>query len=189
MNTPAHLIIGAAAFGKPDNRSVTWAALAGAFAPDLSLYLMAAVARFYFDISWNAIFRDLYYSDAWQQVFAIDNSFVLWGIGCAIAVRYRVSWAIAFTGAALLHLALDFPLHNHDARMHFWPLTDWKFISPISYWQGSRGGDVVGAVEIGLSAVLLVYLFRQFKDRGLRITFGFLAAAEAATTQIWRFFF
>ncbi|MEL7117316.1 MAG: cobalamin biosynthesis protein CobQ, partial [Pseudomonadota bacterium] len=80
-------------------------------------------------------------------------------------------------------------LHNHDARMHFWPVTDWRFISPISYWQGSRGGDIVGAVEICLSAALLVYLFRRFKDIGSRIAFVLLAMAEAATTQIWRLFF
>ncbi|WP_328795072.1 hypothetical protein [Jannaschia marina] len=41
MNTPAHLIIGLAAFGKPGRPRVTAAALCGALLPDLSLYLMA----------------------------------------------------------------------------------------------------------------------------------------------------
>lgn len=43
MNTPAHLIIGLAAFGKPGAPRVTAAALAGAMIPDLSLYLLAVV--------------------------------------------------------------------------------------------------------------------------------------------------
>ena len=181
--------MGAAAFGKPDKRAVTWAALAGAFAPDLSLYLMFAVSRFFYEIPAETIFRELYYSDAWQQVFAIDNSFLLWGIALGLAVWRRVPWAIAFTGAALLHIALDFPLHNHDARMHFWPLTDWKFYSPISYWQSSRGGNLVGAAELTISAICVVYLFRRIKDFALRIAFGTLAVLEVMTTQIWRLFF
>lgn len=41
MNTPAHLIFGLVAFGKPGAPKVTAAALAGALIPDLSLYLMA----------------------------------------------------------------------------------------------------------------------------------------------------
>ena len=189
MNTPAHLIFGAAAFGQPNHRLTLTAALLGGFAPDLSLYVMAGVSIFAMGIEPERVFNVLYYSDAWQQVFAIDNSFVLWGIAMALAIWKKSRVAIAFTGAALLHLLLDFPLHNHDARMHFWPITDWKFISPVSYWQGSRGGDIVGAIEISACAVLLVVLFRRFKAIGARITFALLALAEAATTQIWRLFF
>ncbi len=186
MNTPAHLIMGAAAFGKPLDVRVTWCALGGAFMPDLSLYLMAGVSIFALDIPAERVFRELYYSDAWQQVFAIDNSFVLWGIALALALWFRAGWAIAMTGAALLHLAFDFPLHNHDARMHFWPLTDWKFYSPFSYWQSSRGGDVVGMIEIVIVAVLSVWLIRRFQDIWLRGVFVLLALLQVAPFFIWR---
>ncbi|MEO1239825.1 MAG: cobalamin biosynthesis protein CobQ, partial [Pseudomonadota bacterium] len=76
MNTPAHLILGVAAYGHPDARSTTLAALLGAFAPDLSLYAMSIYAMRVQGISAQRVFDELYYSDAWQQVFAIDNSFV-----------------------------------------------------------------------------------------------------------------
>ena len=76
-------------------------------------------------------FGEYYYSSSWQQVFAVDNSFVLWGLGLGIALWVRRPVWIAFAGAGLLHLVFDFPVHNHDARMHFWPLSDWTFISPI----------------------------------------------------------
>ncbi|RVT85516.1 cobalamin biosynthesis protein CobQ [Rhodobacteraceae bacterium CCMM004] len=189
MNTPAHLIMGAAAFGRPDDRRVTWAALAGGFAPDLSLYLMVAVSTTMMGIPAERVFRVLYYSDAWQSVFAVDNSFVLWGIGLAVALWTRRRWAVALTGAALLHLAFDFPLHTHDARMHFWPLSEWKFISPISYWDGSRGGDWVGMAETGMVAVLTVWLLWRFRDPGLRAVFALLALAQLAPMLIWRLVF
>ncbi len=41
MNTPAHLILGAAVFGKPGKRFMTASAVLGALAPDVSLYVMA----------------------------------------------------------------------------------------------------------------------------------------------------
>ncbi len=186
MNTPAHLIFAATAFGKPDSRKVTWCAVLGGFLPDLSLYLMAGVSLFLLGISPQRVFGHLYYSDAWQQVFAIDNSFVLWGIGCGIAIWRKIDWAVALTGAALLHLALDFPLHNHDARLHFWPLSDWKFISPLSYWDHARHGRVVGAIEMALVAGLSVLLLRRFKDLWLRIAFSALALLQLGPYVIWR---
>lgn len=189
MNTPAHLIFAAAAFGKPESRRVTWCALLGGFLPDLSLYLLAGVSLFVLKISPQRVFDELYYSEAWQQVFAVDNSFVLWGIALALALWRRVDWAVALCGAALLHLALDFPVHNHDARMHFWPITEWKFISPISYWDRDLFGNVVGAIEMTLAAGLTVWLLRRFKDLWLRILFVLLALLELGPFVIWSLIF
>ncbi|QFU09049.1 hypothetical protein PARPLA_01816 [Rhodobacteraceae bacterium THAF1] len=188
MNTPAHLIMGAAAFGRPGQNTVIAAALAGGFAPDLSLYLMAGVALFVMSIPAEQVFGTLYYSDTWQTVFGIDNSFVLWGIGLAIAVWAGSRWAVAFTGAALLHLIFDFPLHSHDARMHFWPVTDWKFHSPISYWEG-RSGEVWSLIETGLVVVMSVWLIWRDFSLPWRLTFGALAIAQLAPFLIWRLVF
>lgn len=70
------------------------------------------------------VFGELYFSDLWQAVFRIDNSFILWGAGFAAGLWWRLDWAIALCGAALLHLLIDFPLHHDDGRAHFLPLTD-----------------------------------------------------------------
>ncbi|MBT8389994.1 MAG: hypothetical protein KJP13_10130, partial [Altererythrobacter sp.] len=137
MNTPAHLLLGAAAFGNPEKEGTYRAALLGAIAPDISLYLMAAVSIWVMDIPARTVLGELYYSDAWQSVFAVDNSFILWGIGLGFAFCRQSSVFVAFCAAGLLHLALDFPLHTHDARQHFWPLTDWVFESPLSYWDNT----------------------------------------------------
>ena len=77
MNTPAHLIIGAAMFARPHAWAVNVAAVTGSLLPDASLYFMFFWNRFVRGIDPEVIFRDLYYSDFWQQVFAIDNSFFL----------------------------------------------------------------------------------------------------------------
>ena len=85
MNTPAHIIFAAAAFARPYERKRTFAALAGALAPDLSLYMMAGTAIYIMGISPYVVFGQLYFSDAWQQVFAVDNSFIVWGLAFGLA--------------------------------------------------------------------------------------------------------
>ncbi|MEM7296588.1 MAG: cobalamin biosynthesis protein CobQ, partial [Pseudomonadota bacterium] len=90
MNTPAHLIFGLAAFGRPGEGKVIAGALVGALLPDLSLYVLAGVSLFVLGISPDRVFGELYFSDSWQLAFAIDNSLVLWGLGLVLALWLRI---------------------------------------------------------------------------------------------------
>jgi hypothetical protein len=189
LNTPAHLIFGAAAFSRPDRRGTFTASILGALAPDLSLYLMVSASLWWFGIPASTVFRELYYSDAWQAVFAVDNSIVLWGLALALARWRRSVIATAFAGAALLHLALDFPLHTHDARQHFWPLTDWVFESPVSYWDSRAHANIVGPIEVTTSMGLALLVFQRFRSWGPRLLIIGLAFAQVGSSGIWRFIF
>ncbi len=189
MNTPAHLIFGAAAFSRKNRKGSLPAAFLGAFAPDFSLYAMVAVSIFVMDVPAETVFREYYYSDAWQQVFAIDNSFVLWGGLLGLALWRRWHLITIFASAAMLHLALDFPLHTHDARMHFWPLSDWVFHSPFSYWDSRAHANIVGPVEATLSVTLTLVLLRRYSGLGVRVLFLVLLLAELFSSGVWRFVF
>ena len=189
MNTPAHLIFGAAFFGKPDAAKVTMAAFAGALLPDASLYGMVGWHLLVLDTPPEVVFGELYFSPVWTQVFAIDNSFVIWGALLALAIYLRSAWAIALTGAALLHLALDFPLHAGDGRPQFWPLTMWIFDSPISYWDSNYGGRVVSAIELTVCFGLVVWIVRRFASWWVRIASLVLLALQVMTSGMWRLFF
>ena len=189
MNTPAHLIIGLATFGKGRSKGVPGAALIGAILPDLSLYLMSAWSFWVIGHSPGYVFGTLYYSTEWQRVFAVDNSLILWGIALTFAVWVRSARAIALTGAATLHIVLDFPLHNHDARMHFWPASEWVFISPFSYWDRAYHGNIIGPVEVAICAALLWGLWGRFRAPLQRVGLVLLALAELATGGIFSLIF
>ena len=178
MNTPAHLIFGVAAFGRPDSPRVTVAALAGALTPDLSLYLLAGWALVVQGLPPQTVFGTLYYSDAWQAIFRVDNSIPLWALALAAGAWARSPVAVAFAGAGLLHLVCDFPLHHDDARAHFWPLGDWVFVSPVSYWDPAHHGRVAGTIEALVSLALAVWLWRRFRSLAMRALIGLLAVAE-----------
>ncbi len=189
MNTPAHLLVGVATFGKPGQARVTAAAFLGALAPDVSLYVMVAVSIWGLAIPAEIVFRELYYSDAWQSVFAVDNSFVLWGIGLGLATWRKSHVYIAFTGAALLHLALDFPLHTHDARQHFWPITNWVFESPVSYWDSRAHAGIVSPLALTVSFGCTAWIWTRFQSLTFKIFATGVAVTELMSSGVWRFVF
>lgn len=189
MNTPAHLLLGAAVMGRFGERKLIWAALAGALLPDLSLYLLAGGALFLLNIPPQRVFNELYFSDTWQAIFAIDNSFVVWGMLLGFAIWRHVPWALALTGAALLHLVLDFPLHHDDGRAHFWPITGWVFESPFSYWDRDHGAMWVAPIEAAAASVAAVVLWVRRPGIVLSALVAILLLAELSVVRNWLFFF
>ncbi len=164
------------------------AALGGVL-PDLSLYLMAGVSLFVLQIPPSRVFGELYFSPAWQSVFAVDNSFVIWGLGLAVALGLRSAPAIAMTGAGLLHLATDFSLHNDDARQHFWPLSDWVYESPLSYWDSHHHAASVAPLTLLTVLISAAVIWRRWPDWRLRIGVLTLCLAEVWVVRQWLLFF
>ena len=188
MNTPAHLLLGAAVMGR-GQRPLIWAAFAGALLPDLSLYVMAGVSLGVLDIPAQRVFDELYFSDAWQTVFAIDNSFVLWGLLLALALWRGSGWGVALTGAALLHLALDFPLHHDDGRPHFWPLSSWVYESPFSYWDRRHGAGWIAPVEAFLCVLAAIWLWVRRPGWVIGVVVLVLLVAELQVARTWLWVF
>lgn len=167
MNTPTHLLVGAGAFAAPGSRSRNAAALTGAILPDLAIYLLWAWARLA-GHGEHAIWSELYFSPTWQTLTTIGNSAPLYA-AVAAAGRLAGRPALAILGlSALAHIALDLPLHAGDAHAHFWPFSDWRFESPVSYWNPRHHGEIFRFVEIALALVLVTLLWRRFAGYGVR---------------------
>ena len=181
MNTPAHVIFAAATFARPYDRRRTFAALSGALAPDVSLYILG--------ISPHVVFDQLYFSDSWQTIFAVDNSFIVWAGAFGLAWWFQARNGMVFAASGLMHLALDFPLHHDDGRPHFWPVSDWVFQSPVSYWDHAHHAGIVGPIEMGLSLLFCLVLIRRFKSLRSRLLIVGLAAVQVAPVFFWMFVF
>jgi len=189
MNTPAHLILGLAVFSRRGSSKATGGAAAGALLPDLSLYVMAGVSLAILRIPPEIVFGQLYFSPAWQTVFAIDNSFLLWGLVLAFALWWKSEFATALSGAALLHIALDFPLHHDDGRPHFWPASNWVFESPISYWDSAHHAAWVQPIELLMVVICVGVLFKRFPRWPMRVLALVLLACELMVARSWLLFF
>lgn len=185
MYTPTHLIFGIAAFGRADAPRVTAAALAGAVIPDLSLYLLAGTHLFVLGTDPQIVFGQMYYSEAWQSLFRIDNSFLVWGMVLGLGFAQRQTWLMALAGAAMLHIGLDFPLHHDDGRAHFWPLTNWVFVSPVSYWDSAHYGGILTPIEVLASWAVCAWLWMRHRRWVWRGPIGLLALLQTPFAVAW----
>lgn len=189
MNTPAHLILGLAACSRRSKPgSGRWAAL-GSLIPDLSLYLMAGIALLVMQIPAEQVFGELYYSAWWQAVFSVDNSAVLWGLVLLVALKLKSVPLIAVSSAALLHIALDFPLHHDDGRAHFWPVSEWVFQSPFSYWDSNHHASIIAPLGIIVVLISAVVLWRRWSDWRRRAVVVLACIAELWVARQWLLFF
>ncbi len=189
MNTPAHLLIGAAVFARPARGPVLAAALLGSLLPDLSLYLMAGISLHVLQIPPQVVFNELYYSPAWQTVFAIDNSFVLWGLALALGIWRGWRLLTIGAGAGLLHLAMDFLLHAGDGRPQFWPFSAWVFHSPVSYWDTNHNAGLLIPLSVLLCVTAFVVLWRRGPALWAKALFTILLLAEFWVARQWLLFF
>ena len=189
MNTPAHLIFGLTVFGKARQRAVIAAALAGSLIPDLSLYLLSGWHLLILGTSPDVVFGQLYFSDGWQSLFRIDNSIILWGIALVVGIMWRSPIMIALCGAALMHLGMDFLFHHDDGRAHFWPISNWIFESPVSYWDPNHYGTIVGTAEVVASLICCAILWRRFVGAWMRALVVALGAAEFAPFIVFAIMF
>ena len=105
MNTPTHMIIGSALWAKQDRPGSLIAAFAGGLAPDLPMIAMVLFATKVTGVPEQDVYGILYFSDGWQRVFAIDHSFLVWGLVLAAGYLLRVFTLTAFAGSGLAHAA------------------------------------------------------------------------------------
>ncbi|NQY40737.1 MAG: cobalamin biosynthesis protein CobQ [Henriciella sp.] len=177
MNTVAHMVIASAALASPNAPKRNWAVLIGALIPDASMFVFFAWSRLQGwsgDETWNV----QYWIEPWQTLGAVSNSLALFGALLILALWRKWSLWSVLASAALLHIALDFPLHADDAHRHFWPISDWRFFSPVSYWDPAHNGLIGGAIETVSMLFAAGVLWWRFTNARWRLLFASLASLQ-----------
>ncbi len=163
MNTPAHLLINLAVLSsrRIDSgrlHSYGLAILLGALLPDVFMFIFYGYEKFILGTHEQEIWRIKYFLPFWQNIFDLFNSIPLIAVAFLIGLYRKSLFLQALTLSMLFHCLLDFPLHNDDAHRHFFPLSDWRFISPFSYWDSSHYGQYFLFIEVFLSFIAGLYL-------------------------------
>ena len=168
MMTQSHLIVSAALLTRSGHPRDNAAVIAGALWPDASIFVLFAWSKLIANISERALWSDVYWQEPWQTLSALTNSIPLLALLMVfgLALGWRILWL--FAAAALAHIALDFPFHASDAHRHLWPITDWRFHSPLSYWEPGRAAGLVRIFEFAITLAGLVVLWRRFSGRVVR---------------------
>lgn len=186
MNSPTHTLLALALLSKRGETKRNWAVFIGSILPDAAIYLWAPYQRFVNGISGEEMWRELYFQAPMQNLIAYINSIPIYAalaLGGYIAMKRLVKWGallLFFALAALIHMATDLPVHAHDAYRHFWPISDWRFFSPLSYYEADKHAGWVSLVEAIIALISIIVLWRRFPKLWVRIILGILAALYVA---------
>ncbi len=179
MNTPTHTLLALALLSRPQQRKRNLTVISGSLIPDLAIFLWAPYQSFVNDVSGEEMWRELYFAPSMQNLIAWFNSIPIYLGLIALGFLGRgKAWGkllLVFAAAALIHMATDLPVHAEDAYRHFWPLTDWRFYSPLSYWDEAHHARWVGTVEIILAGGCIALLWRRHPAQWVKIALLLLA--------------
>jgi len=186
-----HILMAAAVLAKPaetgNGRIRNTAVVLGAFLPDATIYVLFAWSKFA-GIPERRVWDEIYFSDIWQDWVAAGNSAPIWFAMLVIGivalrsgVLHKLGILLFFTAAAaLIHIVGDLPVHVDDAHRHLWPLSDFRFVSPISYWDPAHHGRQFMFIEAALGLTLCLVLFRRFVSKWVRALLLLLLLAYIA---------
>ena len=168
MNTPSHYIVNFALLGKTFGAEYKIPMIIGSILPDIPIFIFYFFAKFVLQIPSEKIWSQAYYEPFWQDLIAFFHSFPIAIIGLVICLGFGwKSIAVLFI-SMIIHDLCDFPVHNDDAHRHFFPFSNYRFISPISYWDPKHYGKYVAFGEmslvIGLTPIVLSLLSTNFSQ-------------------------
>lgn len=133
--------------------------LLGALMPDLPVLTFYFVCRYILGMSDDKIWQDVYYRDRWFNLFACFHSIPLTGALLVLGLGLGSHGTALFGASMLLHNLADLPVHAKDAHRHFFPFSNYRFKSPLSYWNPRYWGRVVAAGELLLLVGCSVYMY------------------------------
>lgn len=205
MNTPTHILIAFAVLARaipakqgttsedktiePQNKQERQAAFnrnriifLGALLPDLSMFFFFLWAKFYVQADFQTTWRVLYWQEPWQTISAASNSIPFMGALLTAGLLLKRKLLVVLAAAMLLHVGFDLPFHADDAHKHFWPITDFRFHSPLSYWDASHHAGWVTTFEGLILIVGGAILWRRFSNKFAKATSVFPAILHIAAT-------
>jgi len=116
----------------------------------------------------SEIWSKLYFQENWQLFFDIFNSIPLMLFLLGVSYFFGFRWGVLLSASALLHIGCDLPLHHDDAHRHLLPFSDWRFVSPVSYWDPKHYGAVFIWLELTFALGSCIYVGWGGKQQPIR---------------------
>jgi hypothetical protein len=189
MTAPGHLIVNLVVLSRKEDPGLALPVVIGAVLPDLPQLVFYAWAKLSLGLPEMVIWSDAYFRPGWQIVFSSFHSFVIAGIGLVVALALRRRWPAALCASVLLHGLGDFVLHHDDAHMQLFPLTSWRFVSPVSYWDPAHFGVLIALAETLVVLAGAIYLIATTTSRVTRaaasVAVALLAIGWAFAVVMW----
>ena len=175
MNTVAHLVFNLLTIERPHlfypwpsflrKNSLPIAPIVwGALIPDLPMVVFYGVEKLWLGQSEDYIWGSAYFLPHWSNFIDVFNSIPLIGLGFIWSFWQQSRWGWLLCMSLLLHVLGDLPLHHDDGHRHFFPISNWRFESPISYWDPNHHGGLIAVIEAIAVFMACFLLFRSYQS-------------------------
>jgi len=141
-------------------QGVHWAVL-GSVLPDIINLFAIGVNFVLYGFNWQTYVAPV--MPTWTLVFnyAAHSLLVITILGIILFVVARSLLPLCY--GLGFHALLDYMTHHTDAYPPFYPLSEWKFVSPISYWEDAYYSNEVMLIHLVLATFVIGYLFFTIK--------------------------
>ena len=166
MTTQSHAILNIALLSKRDKPFLHLYACIGAVLPDIPIFIFFIVESVIRKTPQRELWGSLYFTESWQNFFDIFNSvpliLILLGMGYYLLNSDRIT---VLAWSLLIHCAFDFLTHHDDGHHHLFPLSNFVFASPISYWDRDYHANIFAPIERIVILAASIYLYPRLKTR------------------------
>ena len=162
MHTPSHIIFNLGILWWKKKQKFHFPIFLGAVLPDVTMYLFVGYEKV-LGKPLEMIFDHDYFLPFWQNCFDLGHSFPLLAFWFWICYYLKKHWWKYLFASMFIHSLFDFPLHHDDAHRHFWPFSDYRFYSPISYWDPAHYGNIFSKLELVGVLLISFYLYWAMK--------------------------
>jgi hypothetical protein len=192
MYTSGHALLNLFVCKKATKRDIPLGAVVwGSVFPDIPMFLFYIVAKGLSHASEGQIWGKLYFQANWQLAIDVFHSFPLALLGFFICRLCKFREGRFFFAAMGLHSIQDLLVHANDAHRHFLPFSQFRFFSPISYWDPKYFGLLFTACEISMALLLGIVFIRwgwiQSRKRKIMMILAWLAYLYPISYLIYSF--
>ncbi len=186
MNTPSHLVINLALLGGVAGNPPVAAVALGSVLSDLPLWIFYLYARLIRRLPQHVIWGKACDESALHRVSDAAHSFPLIILAITVSAWLQNTWWLWLFISMGLHALFDLFLHHDDAHRHFFPLSDWCFASPVSYWDVRYHGAIAARLEILAVLLACIILWQRYPSLGMHWWVGSIAAMYALfAVTVW----
>ena len=151
MQTPGHIIINVAVLGTFMGPAESL--IVGALLPDVPIMVLYLYHRLVKHTPEDIIWSVYYQKPLWLGLVHGAHSIPLALIGMALSAGLGSPVGLAFFASILSHALCDLPVHALDAHRHFLPFSQYRYLSPFSYWDVRYHAPWVALFEVVLVMV------------------------------------
>ena len=173
MQTPAHIAASLILWPRETRWVDASAIAAGAVLPDISMFFFYGYQKA-IGTPENEILGTLYFEEHWQYCFDVFNSIPIAILLFVIFRQLKIRWAQLLVASAGLHMLCDLPVHHDDGHRHFLPISNWRFESPVSYWDPAHFGVIFASIELVFAISALIYVTYKGEEPMRRMAIGTL---------------